>query len=198
LAPGALKYVAELKNNNRSASIIAAATENFLDGHFEGTRTKSVPSNLTIDAFLFLTKEPPHRHQPGIFFSRNLYEQIGGFSNNYHICMDVDLHLRMIEAGAEVVYSDQTVAFFRQHGDSKTQGGSVRNTFCAVREYMAICDEVGYRTGIKPNHRKGHLRTLLGTAQNALSRQCFADALLSLEMALQLMVLGKIALVKTS
>jgi len=170
LAPGALSHIAQLAEATPRAAILAAATESFVDGHFNGLRVKSIPTNLTVDGFLFRNGLPVQRHQPGIFFRRDPYERIGGFQNNYHICMDVDLHLRMVAAGGEVAYSERTVAFFRRHEASKTQGGSVPNALQAVREYMAICESVGAQTGLRPNHRAAHWRTLLGSARSALFR----------------------------
>ena len=140
LAPGALSHIAELAYANSQAGVFATATESFVDGSFEGGRTKSIPQNLDIESLLYLSNRPPHRHQPGIFFNRSLYEAIGGFRNNYHMCMDIDLHLRLIEHRPEVVYSDKTVAYFRCHKDSKTQQGSSQNALHAVQEYMEICE----------------------------------------------------------
>ena len=113
LAPGALAQMAALYLTDTRAGIYAAAVENFTDGHFDAPREKSKPNNLDIESLLGLTGRIVNRHQPGIFFSRDLYELSGEVALRYHFCMDLDLHGRLLLAGGRVIYSDCTVAYFR-------------------------------------------------------------------------------------
>jgi len=186
LAAGALQHVAELAESNPSASIYAAATEEFVEGAFESGRKKIIPQNLDIESFFYMSGRRPHRHQPGLFFRRDLYEAIDGFSRNYHICMDFDLHLRLLVHCPEVAYSEKTIAYFRLHKESKTQGREVRNTLLAVKEYMEICEQVGRRIGIRPNHKAAHLKTLCSVLLNSILRGQLNVATQSFKLASQI------------
>lgn len=62
--------------------------------------------------------------QPAAFFRRRIFEQVGGVDVSIHWAMDYDLWLRMVAAGAKVVYLRRVLANFRWLADNKTATGS--------------------------------------------------------------------------
>lgn len=60
--------------------------------------------------------------QPGTFFSRDVYSQVGGVDKNLHLCMDLDLWLKMVDAEVRAHYIAEPLAIFEIHGSSKTGG----------------------------------------------------------------------------
>jgi len=57
--------------------------------------------------------------QPSVFFSRRLFERVGGVRTELHYAMDLDLWLRMRKE-AELHCIDRTLSLLRQHGAAKT------------------------------------------------------------------------------
>lgn len=184
LAPGALEHISIMAKRAPQASIYAAATESYYDGHFESGRIKTVPCNLNIKSLLLISGGPIHRHQTGIFFKRDIYEKIGGFTKNYEYCMDLDIYLRMLENGAIVEYDSNTVAYSCMHSESKTQGIK-SHAVSTVREYIEISNSVGSRLNLSPNH-KAHLRTLLGTAIYGVFKGHWTESFYSIKLAFEI------------
>lgn len=58
-------------------------------------------------------------HQPGFFFPRSAYEQVGGMDHSLDYAMDYDLACRLLQR-CEVTYLPEPVAKFRLHEASKT------------------------------------------------------------------------------
>ena len=61
---------------------------------------------------------------PSAFFRRELFEKVGGFDTSLHICMDWDLWIRFMKAGAQFHRIDEYMWAMRQWAGSKTQGDS--------------------------------------------------------------------------
>ena len=66
----------------------------------------------------------PHVNGPSAFFRRELFEKVGGFDTSLHICMDWDLWIRFMQAGAQFHRIDEYMWAMRQWAGSKTQGDS--------------------------------------------------------------------------
>ena len=66
----------------------------------------------------------PHVNGPSAFFRRELFEKVGGFDTSLHICMDWDLWIRFMKAGAQFHRIDEYMWAMRQWARSKTQGDS--------------------------------------------------------------------------
>ena len=66
----------------------------------------------------------PHVNGPSAFFRRELFEKVGGFDTSLHICMDWDLWIRFMKAGAQFHRIDEYMWAMRQWAGSKTQGDS--------------------------------------------------------------------------
>lgn len=173
LAPGALTRMVELADRNPEAEIFAAATATFARSPSSPTSV-SMPRALDVETLMLRTERPIQRHQPGIFFRRRAYERVHGLDRELHFCMDLDLHLRMLIAGSKVVYDGATVAYFRSHEGSKTQGERVR-VWETVQEYMRVAERAGSLCGLRPNHRP-HGKALCGGAALALRRGQWKEA----------------------
>ena len=159
LAENALEFINELYLKNNKPQIIAAATENF-DSLSNKIISKSIPENLNLKSILNISKKKTIRHQPRIFFKKQIYNSIGRVNKKYHICMDLDLYARMLSLNPSVFYSSRTVAYFRHHDKSKTQMGDFTNTYKSVVEYMEIAQNISHLLNIKPNHLL-HVKTTM-------------------------------------
>lgn len=58
--------------------------------------------------------------QPGTFHTREALALVGGLDESFHYMMDLDLWLRMIDAGVKARYIPEVLAIFELHGDSKS------------------------------------------------------------------------------
>lgn len=63
----------------------------------------------------------PHVNGPSAFFRRELFEKVGGFDTSLHICMDWDLWIRFMKAGARFERIDEFLWAQRRWSGSKTQ-----------------------------------------------------------------------------
>ena len=63
----------------------------------------------------------PHVYGPSAFFRRELLERVGGFDVSLHFCMDWDLWIRFMKAGARFGRIDRYLWGQRQWPGSKTQ-----------------------------------------------------------------------------
>lgn len=60
-------------------------------------------------------------HQPGVFWRRELLDRTGLLDESLHFCMDYDLWMRLY-FNTDFGYTNQVLAKFRVHGESKTHG----------------------------------------------------------------------------
>ena len=151
LAPGALAHMASLHHANPDADILAAATEHFT-ANPANSFDKIIPRNWCPAAFLHvIPRDSFSFNQQGVFFTRNLFNQVGGLNPSLHVCMDYDLFLRMCETNPEIIYSPQTAAYFRFHAASKTTSGSARFLIREHAELLQIYNESFQRTGLVAN-----------------------------------------------
>jgi glycosyltransferase involved in cell wall biosynthesis len=58
--------------------------------------------------------------QPSTFFTARLFKQVGGINPNYNFAMDYDLFFRFALSNARFFFSNETLANFRVHSQSKT------------------------------------------------------------------------------
>jgi glycosyltransferase involved in cell wall biosynthesis len=70
-------------------------------------------SKRTLDSGNLLT-------QPGFFMTRWALEQVGELDESFHLGMDYDLWLRLVDAGIPAVYIPRTLAIYEVHQGSKT------------------------------------------------------------------------------
>lgn len=61
--------------------------------------------------------------QPGVFWRRKVFEELGGPSEEYNYCMDYELWVRMANAGFKWHYLDEVLAHHRWWDGMKTSSG---------------------------------------------------------------------------
>lgn len=72
--------------------------------------------------------------QPGSFVSRRAIEKIGGLDETLHYMMDLDLWVRLLDAGLQVATVSDVLAVFEVHPDSKS--GSLSHSDFVVEEAL--------------------------------------------------------------
>ena len=76
--------------------------------------------------------------QPGSLFRRDAYEQIGGLNSEFKWAFDLDLLIRLSQAGS-LKFLNRTLASFRWHDDSLSVGGrdgSVREASRIRKQFL--------------------------------------------------------------
>jgi glycosyltransferase involved in cell wall biosynthesis len=81
--------------------------------------------------------------QPGSFFSRAALERAGGLDRSFELAMDVDLWIRLVDAGIEGRYVPEVMAVFEIHPGSKT--GSVGRRGFLLEHAQALAKSGRYR-----------------------------------------------------
>ncbi len=81
--------------------------------------------------------------QPGAFFSREALERAGGVDPTFEFAMDVDLWIRLVDAGVEAHYVPEVMAVFEIHPQSKT--GSVGRRGFLLEHARALAKSGRYR-----------------------------------------------------
>ncbi|MFX0140541.1 MAG: glycosyltransferase family 2 protein, partial [Candidatus Hodarchaeota archaeon] len=69
--------------------------------------------------FTTLIYEGGNLNQPGSFWTRNIYDEVGGFNSRYRFCMDFDFFCRVAEIG-KLKHIREYIANFRYHKGSKS------------------------------------------------------------------------------
>jgi len=113
-----------------------------------GTKLKG---NSTLDSISRLNQEPfTTEHlltqciveQPSTFFPLQIFKEIGGIDERYHLSLDYDLWLRFSHNGSKIRFIDRDLAITRVHSLAKTskfQKQSCRESFTAVwRSYKLL------------------------------------------------------------
>lgn len=116
LLPGALKKVAAMIEKQPEANWIAGNQVLIDDG---GRVIKCSVGNGWHD-WLY-RNAVPHVYGPSSFFRRELFERVGGVDGNLQYCMDWDLWIRFMQAGARFARVGDYLWAQRQWAGSKTQ-----------------------------------------------------------------------------
>ena len=86
---------------------------------------------------------PVHVYGPSSFFSKALWNRVGGTDEQLRYCMDWDLWLKFRKAGARFERLGHYCWALRQHEGSKTQGGERDKEDIHWREIHAMCRRNG-------------------------------------------------------
>lgn len=88
----------------------------------------------------------PHVYGPSAFFRRELFEKLGGFDAGLKYCMDWDLWIRFMKAGAAFDRVDDYLWAQRQWAGSKTQRPLSREEMSMhLAEVKRMCAQNGFR-----------------------------------------------------
>ncbi len=117
LLPGALSKVKELIRRSPTSLNWIVGDEYFIDA--TGRRVGCSVGNKWHD-WLY-RHAVPHVHGPSAFFKRELLEKIGGFDVTLKYCMDWDLWIRFMQAGARFARIKDFLWAQRRWNGSKTQ-----------------------------------------------------------------------------
>ena len=120
LAPSSLRTVAEAYSGHPEFEIYAGNVGNFTKSPLESLELVKQKNIDFINLLLPSSINGPRFHQPGIFFTSELYRRSGGIDPRFYYRMDYDLLVRMLDNNGAVYYLDETLAFFRKHPFSKT------------------------------------------------------------------------------
>lgn len=171
LAPGALKAVADAYKPGWEGLIAGPVDNVDAEGNFL-ERIEQTALDYR-DMVIFWRRGHKTFHQPGVLFTRGVWERCGPLDDTLRYGFVSDFYLRAI-GQFPVVYLDRSVARFRVHGGSKT--GAERGLF--LMERFPISAEHWDAVGIR-NVRWPSLLVAGRMAQRslaALARGCLRTA----------------------
>jgi glycosyltransferase involved in cell wall biosynthesis len=116
LETGALEAVGQAYRSN-PGSLVAGNVILFSDS--TGRERLLRPRNLNFEDLVKIWTRKAFFSQPGVFFPRHAYVEVGGLDVSLHYGMDRDLMNRLVR-NCPVVYLDRVLARARQHPASKT------------------------------------------------------------------------------
>jgi glycosyltransferase involved in cell wall biosynthesis len=119
---------------------------------FDSKKSKSIvkpwwPPNLSYYLEKTFSMTLP---QPASFWSKDIYEKVGGFDESLHYCFDLEFILRIGLAGVSPICVPKRFARFREHPNSKTIGGRIR----FYEEHFHILHKHAHSCGISANRLK--------------------------------------------
>jgi len=128
-----LESVARCFNQNPEIDIVYGDV-NFVDekGGFLRKGFVNKNANQLLDSFHYQVGIV----QPGVFWRRHVFEDIGGPSEEFEYCMDYELWVRMASKGYKWKYLPQVLAHHRWWGGMKT---SSRRDL-SLREHFKVCN----------------------------------------------------------
>lgn len=120
-ADGALKAVAEqyIKHHGRHNLLITGAVNSV--GIYTLDAVHHNQEFGTIEQWYF---GGVSLHQPGCFWTADVYEKYGPFREDMHYCFDRFFFSTLCANGTEFLHVDQVLSFFRHHQDSKTESAN--------------------------------------------------------------------------
>lgn len=119
-SPDTLKKVIAAFEANPDADIIYGGV-NFVDAAGDFLRKGFV--NARADTLLASFHQQVGIVQPGVFWRRRVFEELGGPSEEYNYCMDYEYWVRMADAGFKWLYLDTVLAHHRWWDGMKTASG---------------------------------------------------------------------------
>jgi glycosyltransferase involved in cell wall biosynthesis len=138
---GALLAVGEFLAQNPQAQFAYGDTWIIDENDKRLAFKKSIRFVLPVMKYAFLTVP-----QMSAFWSRSLYNAVGGMDRSFRFCMDYDLFIRMAERSSPRRIG-RTIGNFRVHGSSKTKNLEalrvsedliVHERYCAVKPSSGI------------------------------------------------------------
>jgi hypothetical protein len=155
---------------NADDTLTPRAIELVVDAFREDAQLGWVYGDVVIDDDGCRTRERPARvdkpitwaarnvaAQPGSFHSRAALDLVGGLNENFHYMMDLELWLRMIDAGVKALYIPEVLAVFELHEGSKS--GSVSHVEFLEEEARARFENGRLTTGAVAVGRAAAWRT---------------------------------------
>lgn len=91
--------------------------------------------------------------QPAAFWSRDIYEQVGGFDENLHYAFDREFFLKIGLTGTVPLIIGQPLARYRDHASTKTA-----QTIRFYQESVPVIKKYANRCGLKIRNKRALLR----------------------------------------
>lgn len=117
LVPGALENVIAAFRKHPECEWFTANSFRFLQ---DGSVMEVIWGPHVFPAFLQRKNSPVVAFGPSTFFSKNLFDRLGGIDERFHLSMDTELWIRFISNGIRQRRINAFVWGFRMHKDSKT------------------------------------------------------------------------------
>jgi len=136
LLPGCLEAIANSYLQNREPGIVTADVV-YMDSDGKITRYIRLPRQSRF----FFFRGIWHASAPAIFFRTALFREVGGVDLAYHLCMDLDLWIRMMKRNTRVTHVSQYLGAFRWHEMSKTVRSIDEQTTALNQERFGILKE---------------------------------------------------------
>ena len=115
LLPGCLTEIAENYLQNQKPDIVTADVV-YMDSDGKITRYIRLPQQSRF----FFFRGIWHASAPTVFFKTSLFHAVGGVNPDYHLCMDLDLWMKMMKKDARVAHVSRYLGAFRWHENAKT------------------------------------------------------------------------------
>ena len=142
--PGAFAAVAKAALTNSSATWFAGHVDDHtVDGAFI---KRHVARPMQLDELL--GRHEYGLHQPGMFWRKSHFEEVGVLDESLHNSFDSDYWARSVCAARGLTVIDQPIACFRRHRQSKTGGNLAR----MLSEDRAVFAK--YASRLKPGERR--------------------------------------------
>lgn len=115
LLPGCLSTISEYYLQENEPEII---TGNVVYINARGKITRYV--RLPLQSRFFFFRGIWHASAPAIFFKASLFRDISGLNQNYHLCMDLDMWMKMMKNRPRMVHIQRYIGAYRWHIAAKT------------------------------------------------------------------------------
>ncbi|HTE02446.1 MAG TPA: glycosyltransferase family 2 protein [Mucilaginibacter sp.] len=127
-----------------------------------------VITNKNLSLLAYFCNGGFYYHQPGVWFNRNLFINLR-LNESMHYCFDTELLLRILAESPNIEYTNDMLANFRLHGQSKTVSSN--------KKFMAEFRQIHLR------YTQNADPVISAFAQQLIDRKAWADLLLDLQAA---------------
>ncbi len=138
--PNAFGTIASTFINNDKKHLVVGECIVFSNGKIKRVFKPWWPRNLSY--FLEKTFSSTFA-QPASFWSRGIYEKVGGFDESFHFCFDREFFLRVGFGGIKPHLISEKVARFREHPASKSMAHEIKfheESVSILRKHSQTCN----------------------------------------------------------
>lgn len=114
--PNAFRTIALLFNRRQNIQLIAGGCSILEQNTIKTNFNPWWPKNLDH----FLKPFGSTFAQPASFWTKSVYDKVGGFNENSHFCFDREFFLKIGLLGIKPYLTDENLAFYRDHENTKT------------------------------------------------------------------------------
>jgi len=133
LFPGSLNRIAQRYQQRKKPDIITGNVI-YIDSEGKIRRFVRIPPQ----GRFFFYRGVWHVSAPVVFFRSALFREVGGLNLQYHLCMDLDVWARMMNANVRVAHIKEYMGGFRWHEASRSTAASKKGSVCSHPEAVEI------------------------------------------------------------